>query len=493
MHLVFDLRLIYIALGIWLNLFLIIKINSYSHLIILFIGCFIYIFLKRDYLLEIVLLIILLISSTLSIYSRVNTLNQEITNDLINERSLITVTAETKSDLLLRTNKNPYTNQDYWEVFAKTQAVKNDSESWQVSLPVIFSFSQLPERLDFGTKVQVTGSIVSSYRPDKAFLVRVEELTVIEKPQKMYYTINIFRDNFSNVAKSTNHNAAGLIPGLVSGDTQLQTKEFSEAMQSTGLTHLTAVSGGNIAILLAVFVWFLRILTLRRKAIFVLSLVLLGIFLILVRFEPSALRATVMGLIGVWSLTFGGPRTSIGALNFSIVFLLLIDPFLATNWGFILSVAATSGLILIAPLIQRIWTAQLPNTPKFLLLLISMTLSAQIITYPFIGFMVGEVSLVSLLANALAMPTVAWVTVFGFLALITATLWPATSSIFIYLALPGAIWIETVATNLARLPFAQVTFSPSAFFAVVAFIGAVVVYRFRKSIMINLLRERLSE
>ncbi|MGA1099069.1 MAG: ComEC/Rec2 family competence protein [Candidatus Nanopelagicales bacterium] len=197
-----------------------------------------------------------------------------------------------------------------------------------------------------------------------------------------------------------------------------------------------------------------------------------------------------MGLIGIWLLTFGGPRTSFGALNFSIIFLLLIDPFLATNWGFMLSVAATAGLILLAPQIQKLWVAHLPKTPKFLMLLITMTLSAQLVTYLLIGFMVGEISLISLAANALAMPTVAWVTVFGFLTLISATVAPPLSIIFIYLALPAAIWIEFVANSLAKFPFAQISFSSVTFFALITAVSAVVGYKYRNLIRISLLEER---
>jgi competence protein ComEC len=282
-----------------------------------------------------------------------------------------------------------------------------------------------------------------------------------------------------------NSSAAGLIPGLVSGDTRLQSEEFTQAMRKTGLTHLTAVSGGNIAILLAVFIWFFKVLRSSRKMIFFLSIILLIVFLILVRFEPSALRATVMGLIAVWTLTFGGPRTSIGALSFSIFFLLLIDPWLAINWGFILSVFATLGLILLAPEIQKIWIAKSPGTPKLIVLLASLTLSAQLITYPILGFMVGEISVVSIAANVLAMPTVAWVTVFGFLTLIFSTLFEPAGLIFAYLALPAAIWIEWVAVTLAKLPFAQIVVSAQAMVILTIFMVLSVVWKFKANIKMN--------
>ncbi len=452
--------------------------------------CFVSLFFKKDYFIEILLIMTLLIGSSLFIFLRLKTLDQAVTQDLILTKSSVKIVAITQSDVQVRENKNPYTDQSYWEVLAKSKSLSEEENTWNASLPIILTFSQEPSGLTYGASVEVVGQIAASYRDDKAFLVRVEEASIAQHPSYFYSEINRFRENFSQVAKSVNHSAAGLIPGLVSGDTRLQSDEFTEAMRKTGLTHLTAVSGGNIAILLAVFIWFFKALTLRRKSVFSFSLLLLIVFLFLVRFEPSAMRATVMGLIGIWSLTFGGPRTSFGALNFSIIFLLLIDPFLATNWGFMLSVAATAGLILLAPQIQKLWVAHLPKTPKFLILLITMTLSAQLVTYPLIGFMVGEISLISLAANALAMPTVAWVTVFGFLTLISATVAPPLSIFFIYLALPAAIWIEFVANSLAKFPFAQISFSSVTFFALITAVSAVVGYKYRNLIRISLLEER---
>lgn len=490
MHLVLDLRLAYLVIPLWLNLYVILKFNNYFGLIFLLIICSIFLFLKQELYLEVLITIVILIGSSLSLFMRLNTLDQETTKDLVSDRASVKVVATSKSDLLERSSKNPYSTQKSWEVFAETTSIGGPNNNWYVSLPIILSFANEPINLNFGSEVTAIGRISTSYRTDKAFLISVEEIFITSEPKIFYSQINIFRDNFSKVAKNIKHSAAGLIPGLVSGDTQLQEDDLTDAMRKTGLTHLTAVSGGNIAILLAVFVWFFRALSLNRRLVFISSFILLLVFLVLVRFEPSAMRATVMGSIGIWSLTFGGPRTSIGALNFSILLLLLIDPFLATNWAFSLSVAATTGLILLSPQIQKLWVAHLPKTPKLLVLLVTMTLSAQLVTYPLIGFMVGEISLISLLANTLAMPTVAWVTVFGFLTLISATLLPFASIIFIYLALPAAIWIETVATELAKLPFAQVTFSSSIFFTIVVLISAIVGFRYRKTIRLTLLAER---
>lgn len=465
MHIVFDLRLLMPASLVWVNLIVITKFETYWLAISVCLLGLILVVKLNYFRTEIIILIILTVASSLLIFSRFESLSNQKVEELIELSTEMNIIGEFKSDLIVRASKNPFTNQDRWEAVVKTKNITTLETAWAVELPIILNFYDKPSKLEYGTRIQVTGKIASSYRSDRAFIVQVSNYQVLAEPNKFYGNINTFRENFSVKSESINNSAAGLIPGLVSGDTRLQSDDFTEAMRKCGLSHLTAVSGGNIAILLAVFIWFFQAIRLKRKTIFVFSLVLLLVFLILVRFEPSAMRATVMGLIGIWTLTYGGPRTSFGALNFSILVLLLIDPFLSINWGFILSVAATGGLILLAPQFQKIWVSHLPRTPKLFVLLVTLTFSAQLVTYPIIGFMVGEISLISLLANTLAMPTVAWVTVFGFLTLIFATLFPPLATFSIYLALPAAIWIEWVAETLEKVPFAQVSFSPTIFFA----------------------------
>lgn len=485
MYLVFDARLLLPTLVVWINLALIFKSLEFK-LVFLVISLLItaYCFLKAFRKEIFVTFILVLLSSLLALF-RIASLNNEQIDNIIYQKETVVIEGIITKDLIYRPNKNPFTNQDRWELSIKSSTIMSGSTSWQVKVPILIDLKSDHRNLELGSKIRITGLPTKSYRADHAFIVKAENIVLLNSPGKFNGVINIFRENFSNTVQLVNSSAAGLIPGLVSGDTRLQSEEFTQAMRKTGLTHLTAVSGGNIAILLAVFIWFFKVLRSSRKMIFFLSIILLIVFLILVRFEPSALRATVMGLIAVWTLTFGGPRTSIGALSFSIFFLLLIDPWLAINWGFILSVFATLGLILLAPEIQKIWIAKSPGTPKLIVLLASLTLSAQLITYPILGFMVGEISVVSIAANVLAMPTVAWVTVFGFLTLIFSTLFEPAGLIFAYLALPAAIWIEWVAVTLAKLPFAQIVVSAQAMVILTIFMVLSVVWKFKANIKMN--------
>lgn len=480
MYLVLDLRLLIPALSVWLNAIGIFLIESHVLLTFVIIVLIFSLFFKITFKKDILLVIVFLLISTAILNLKLNSLNNNNILKIIDASESISISGEIKNDLIVRSNKNPYTKQDIFEANLNLEIVKANNQFWKTKIPIVLIFKDYPVGVVSGANIVATGSAKKSYRRDKAFIFEVDYYKVTYDPKLFDKNINLLRERFLQTAREVNNSAAGLVPGLVSGDTRLQSEELVTSMQKTGLTHLTAVSGGNIAILLAVFIWFLKLLKLRRRLVFMLSITLLVLFLFVVRFEPSAMRATVMGVIGVSALTFGGPRTSFGALNYSVIFLLLIDPFLAINWGFIFSVAATFGLIMISPQIQKYWVRKIPKTPKILVLLITMTVSAQLVTYPLMGVLVGEISLVSILANVLVAPTVAWVTVFGFLAMISAFVFDPVAIAFFYLALPGAIWIEQVAHFLGQFKFAQISVSGATLLTTLSIAGVLLVWYFMK-------------
>jgi ComEC/Rec2-related protein len=477
LHLVLDLRLLPATIAIWINLYLILYFNNLRLSVALFILSFLPILKLQKNKKIIYFTSFMILLSTFIGFLRLDAVSNGEIDDMTNNKTQVKIVGVAKSDLKYRPNSNPFNTQGKWELIINSQEIHTEDASWRAEIAVLAIFNFEDSNVEYGSMLEIYGNAESSYRKDIALIVNATDHTLLNRPGPFHNSINEFRENFHKIVSQVNFSAAGLIPGLVSGDTRLQSVEFNEAMKRTGLTHLTAVSGGNIAILLAVFISFFKSLNLKRITVFILSVALLFCFLILVRFEPSALRATIMGLIGIWTLTFGGPRTGLGALVFSTFFLLLVDPWLAINWGFTLSVFATLGLILLAPEIQKLWIKQAPRTPRFIVLLFSLTLSAQIITYPLLSLMVNEISLVSLIANVLAMPTVAWVSVFGFLALIAASLIPPMAPLFVYLALPAAIWIELIAVNLSKLPFAQVSVSGQFFLVFIVLIPVVIGFR----------------
>ncbi|OYO14907.1 competence protein ComEC [Enemella evansiae] len=244
-----------------------------------------------------------------------------------------------------------------------------------------------------------------------------------------------------------------LVPALVLGDTSAMTDQLREDFRSTGLVHLTAVSGANLTLLLAFLLTVARWLGVRGRWLHLIGLVGVAIFVALCRNEPSVLRAAAMGLVALAAL---GSNSHAGKgirhLSLAVVGLLLIDPWLGRSVGFGLSVLASGGIILLAAR----WRERMAWLPAPLAEAITVPLAAQLATQPLVTAISGQVSMVGLLANALAGPFVGPATVLGFataglsvplptVAAFTGWLagWCAQAILWISdagAALPGAAW-----------------------------------------------------
>jgi competence protein ComEC len=245
----------------------------------------------------------------------------------------------------------------------------------------------------------------------------------------------------------------GLLPGLVVGDTSLQPAGLGEAMQATGLTHLAAVSGTNTTLVCVLALAGCRAAGLGRRARLVVAAGVLVGFVALARPEPSVLRAAVMGALGLLGLATARRRAAVPALSTAVLVLLVVDPWLARSYGFALSVLATAGLLLLAPVITERLARRLPRS---LATALAVPLAAQLVCAPVVVLLSGRLSLVSVAANLLAEPLVAPATVLGLAAAVVSAVSPGLAGVLAQLAGLPCLVITGVARLLARVPHAQV-------------------------------------
>lgn len=212
---------------------------------------------------------------------------------------------------------------------------------------------------------------------------------------------------------STRHlsdRTGGLLVGFVTGDTRLLPDADAEAMRATGLTHLTAVSGANVAILIGgvlLVVTLLRIPAVWRRRTISLTVIW---FAFLTRFEPSVLRAGSMALLVLLVAARGVPRDARHALAGAVLLLVLIDPRLAGSLGLLLSATATAGVLVVAPLVRE----RLPRMPRRLADVASISIGAQVAVVPLLLATFGEVPVASVPANIVAVPAAAIAAVLSF-------------------------------------------------------------------------------
>jgi competence protein ComEC len=275
--------------------------------------------------------------------------------------------------------------------------------------------------------------------------------------------------------------SAGLLPGLVVGDTDALPRNVTDEFRAAGMAHLLAVSGANLAVICIAVLLLLRAVRVGPRGSAVgAGLTLLG-FVVLAGPEPSVLRAGVMGAVGLLAMAMGRERLALPALSVAVIALVLYDPAMATSFGFAMSVSATAGLVLLAPR----WSAALAarGVPRRLAEALAVPAAAHLVTAPVVAGMAGQVSMVAVLANLLAAPVVAPATVLGVLAAVFASFAPWFAELMVRLAGPEVGWLIIVARHGARLPGAMVDW-PSGWWGglllILVVVGLMIALRHRR-------------
>lgn len=203
---------------------------------------------------------------------------------------------------------------------------------------------------------------------------------------------------------------AQLARGFVLGQDDRVDSLTREDFRRSGLAHLLAVSGQNVALLalLAMPVLALLGMPLRARLLWVLALI--ACYVPLTGAGPSIQRAGVMGGLSVLATLAGRRSSRFYALALAMVVTLAIDPGIAGDVGWQLSFAAVLGIFLLVAPIRAAMTVR-SSTPGSLLRTLcdgaAMTLAATIATAPLIAFHFGQLPVLTLVANLLALPAVA--------------------------------------------------------------------------------------
>ncbi|WP_229051427.1 DNA internalization-related competence protein ComEC/Rec2 [Aeromicrobium sp. Leaf350] len=261
----------------------------------------------------------------------------------------------------------------------------------------------------------------------------------------------------TGVRESVSHeplDPRALVPALVDGDDAAVSDPLEEDFRRSGLTHLLAVSGTNLTIVLAAVLGVARVLGVRRRWWVVLGLVAVVGFVLVARPEPSVLRAAAMGVVGIVALGVGAAG-GVRALAVAVLALLVVDPWLGRSPGFVLSVCATAGIVVLAPpLVTRMrWL------PRWAAVATAVPLAAQVACTPALVALSGELSVVAVLANIVAAPAVAPTTVAGLLGGLLWLLHPALGSVAGTIAALGARWLVGVARHAGGLDGAAVSWA----------------------------------
>lgn len=244
-----------------------------------------------------------------------------------------------------------------------------------------------------------------------------------------------------------------LIPGLTVGDDSLVSDALDNAMKTTSLTHLTAISGANCSILITVVVVLLGVFGVSRIFKTMIGLVTLVTYVMIIGPQPSVLRASLMAAVVLVSLGIGRPAIGLPLLATVVYFLLLWDPWLAVDVGFALSATATAALIVLTePLVSKLSRF----IPEALATLLAVPIVAQVACLPLTFLLSPSMQTYGVLANVLASPAAVVSTVFGIALCVLIIFMPMLAGLFIWLQWIPATWIAACATSLSQLPGSRI-------------------------------------
>ncbi|MCR2765160.1 ComEC/Rec2 family competence protein [Microbacterium sp. zg.B48] len=308
--------------------------------------------------------------------------------------------------------------------------------------------------LDVGSAVEVSGTARPGASGARAVLAvnASRGVRVLSAPQGVLAVAGELRRGLVRAAGGLPAPGAELIPGLAVGDTSAVSAELDAAMKRSSLSHLTAVSGSNCAIVVGLaFGAVAAVGGSRRARVTVASAALFG-FVLLVTAEPSVVRAAAMAGIAMLGVLLGRTGMGMGVLSLAVTVLLVGDPWLSGSLGFALSTVATASLLLFA----RPLAAGLERwMPRPLALALSVPLAAQLACGPLLLGVTPSVPLYGVLANLLAAPAAPIATVLGLTACVAAPL-PWLQSGLTALAWLPASWIAGAATTFSALPGDQI-------------------------------------
>ncbi|MDO5735805.1 MAG: ComEC/Rec2 family competence protein [Propionibacteriaceae bacterium] len=368
-----------------------------------------------------VLVVVVLVVTTLLTVLRVVTIQFAAPAELAAEGAAATVVVKMVGEPRLKSERKPplaIARAELHEVRARGIVITT------VQPVVVFASGDVAA--DFahavpGATYEVRGRLASAERDSpEALVVRARSLSgVVAPPGAVDVLVNALR---AGLRASTAHSPpqqAALVSSLVVGDTARITEEMDEQFKVTSLSHLMAVSGSNLSLMLVVLLALTRAVGVRGWWVRVVAMGGVALFVLVCRGEPSVVRAAAMGLVAVSATGVGRGSRTVRNLSLAVLCLVLLDPWLSRSWGFALSVAACSGIALWSPA----WMEALAGwAPRWVAEALAIPLAAQLATQPLITALSGRVSVIGVLANALAGPFVGPATVLGLAAMCTAFL-----------------------------------------------------------------------
>jgi competence protein ComEC len=375
--------------------------------------------------------------------------------------------------------------------------VVGDGMPREVKGTVLVRAARYPEHA-YGERVEVRGQLETppvfqtfSYRDYLArqgiySLVRWARVSVLARGQgnPLFGTLLAFKRHTQGViAEVLPEPCAALLTGILLGVETGLPRDLTADFSTTGTSHIIAISGFNLAIIAGLFSSLSVRLVGRRYAAW-FSTAAIALYTLFVGASAAVVRAAVMGSIAIWGEHFGRQNSSSNALFATALLMTAWNPHTLWDLGFLLSFAATLGLIALADPLQRrfegLLSALLPaswveQVARFLNESLVLTTCAQLTTLPIIVYNFRMLSVVTLLSNVLILPAQQGVMLWGALATVGGLVWLPLGRALAWVAwlfLAYTVWVVGWTADLPHTAIELVSVSAAAVVLWYALLGA---------------------
>jgi competence protein ComEC len=372
---------------------------------------------------------------------------------LAGQGAYVTATATVTSDPVLKQGQY----EPFVLVRVKVSEVTGRGRSYRTSVPVLVIGDTEWQHIELGSRIRLGGRLSVADGGDLAATLSTSHRpTTLRQPGRLRDAAARVRRALRESVSPLDVKERSLIPALVVGDVQGMPDSVVEDFRVTGLTHLSAVSGTNLTLVVGFVLILARWAGVRARGLVVVGALGVAGFVLLARTEPSVVRAAAMGSVALIGMGSNGREKGVRALGVAVLVLLLFDPWLALSIGFALSTLATAGILFLAPPWRDALSVWLP---RWLAEAIAVPFAAQLVCTPVIAAISGQVSLIAVVANMLVAAAVGPATVAGLIGGLLMLVLPLPGLLCGHVAGWFAWWIVTVAEHCAGLPTAAVGWS----------------------------------
>lgn len=301
-----------------------------------------------------------------------------------------------------------------------------------------------------GDVVEVTGKFYPT-RGSRQGSVSFASLEVVGKQPALFDGV---RRNFvAGITTALPEPHASFALGLLIGQRTTLPDTVGKQLASVGLTHIIAVSGYNLTIIIRAM---RRAGSGRSKYQTTLASVVLVLgFLLITGFSASIVRAAIVSMLSLAAWYYGRTIRPVLLLVFTAAVTALWNPlYIWSDIGWYLSFLAFYGVLVLAPLIARRLYGK--EQPKLVAALLLETCAAQLMTLPLILYIFNETSLVALFANVLVVPIVPVAMLLAFVAGLAGVVMPAVSGWVAWPAQAVLTYMLDISALLARTPHAVI-------------------------------------